>query len=63
MAGLGIRIISMPPAAVPAVKAALRATDMGAFRTFLAGLRQAEGGGASLRGALAAWARDHGVPV
>jgi phosphotransferase system enzyme I (PtsP) len=63
VAGLGIRIISMPPAAVPAVKAALRATDMGAFRTFLAGLRQAEGGGASLRGALAAWARDHGVPV
>lgn len=61
VAAMGIPVVSMPPSAVPLVKATLRATDMGAFRAFLSGLRRAEGGGASLRGAIAAWAQDHGV--
>lgn len=62
VAAMGIRSISMAPAAVPAVKAALAATDLGAFQAFLDGLRRVEAGGASMRGPITAWARDHGVP-
>jgi phosphotransferase system enzyme I (PtsP) len=62
VAAVGIRSISMSGAAVPGVKAALGATDLAAFRVFLAGLCRSEAGGASLRPAITAWARDHGVP-
>lgn len=62
VAAVGIQGVSMAPAAVPAVKAALVATDLSQFRAFLSGLRQNEAAGASLRPAITAWARDHGVP-
>jgi phosphotransferase system enzyme I (PtsP) len=62
VAATGIGSVSMAPASVPAVKAALGATDLAAFRDFLAGLCRAEASGGSLRPAITAWARDHGVP-
>jgi phosphotransferase system enzyme I (PtsP) len=62
VAAVGIGSISMAPAAVPGVKAALEMTDLSVFRGFLAGLRRSESAGASLRAAITAWARDHGVP-
>jgi phosphotransferase system enzyme I (PtsP) len=62
VAAIGIGSISMAPAAVPGVKAALAATDLPAFQAFLDGLRRSEAAGASLRAPITAWARDHGVP-
>lgn len=61
--GVGIPQISVPPASVPAVKAMIRGLDLGAFRTFLAGLRRSARGGASLRADIAAYARDHGIAL
>ena len=62
VAAVGISAISMAPASVPGVKAALQATDLAQFRVFLSGLCRSESAGASLRPAITAWARDHGVP-
>jgi phosphotransferase system enzyme I (PtsP) len=59
--GVGIRQVSVPPASVPAVKAMIRSLDLGAFRSFLTGLRRSARGGASLRSDIAAYARDHGI--
>ena len=59
--GVGIRAVSMPASAVPAVKAMVRGLDLGAFTRFLAGLRRSAHGGRSLRAEIAAWARDHGL--
>ena len=59
--GVGIDQVSVPAAAVPAVKAMVQSLDLAAFRTFLAGLRRAARGGASLRADIAAYARDHGI--
>jgi phosphotransferase system enzyme I (PtsP) len=59
--GVGIAQVSVPAAAVPAVKAMVASLDLGAFRGFLAGLRRSARGGASLRTDIAAYARDHGI--
>jgi phosphotransferase system enzyme I (PtsP) len=59
--GVGIGQVSVPAAAVPAVKAMVRSLDLAAFRTFLAGLRRSARGGASLRADIAAYARDRGI--
>lgn len=59
--GVGIRAVSMPASAVPAVKAMVRGLDLGPFTRFLAGLRRSADGGRSLRAEIAAWARDHGL--
>lgn len=61
--GVGINQVSIPAAAVPAVKAMVRSLDLAAFRTFLAGLRRSARGGASLRPDIAAYARDHGIAL
>lgn len=59
--GVGIRTVSMPASAVPAVKAMVRSLDLAAFSSVLAGLRRSSAGGGSLRTEIAAWARDHGI--
>nr|WP_144187012.1 phosphoenolpyruvate--protein phosphotransferase [Elioraea rosea] len=61
--GVGIRSVSMPAGAVPAVKAMVRSLDLSAFSRFLAGLRRSAAGGHSLRTEIAAWARDHGITL
>jgi phosphotransferase system enzyme I (PtsP) len=61
--GVGIRSVSMPASAVPAVKAMVRSLDLGAFSRFLSGLRRSSAGGGSLRTEIAAWARDHGITL
>jgi phosphotransferase system enzyme I (PtsP) len=62
VAAMGIASISMSPAAVPGVKAALESTDLAALRAYLRTLRRSESAGGSMRAAIAAWARDHNVP-
>jgi phosphotransferase system enzyme I (PtsP) len=61
--GVGIRSVSMPASAVPAVKAMVRGLALGEFSQFLAGLRRSSGGGSSLRTEIAAWARDHKITL
>jgi phosphotransferase system enzyme I (PtsP) len=63
MVGLGITSLSMPASGVLPVKAALAALDLPALRNLLAALRRTRDGAASLREPIAAWAREHGLPV
>jgi phosphotransferase system enzyme I (PtsP) len=63
LAGLGITTLSMAPGALPAVKEALAALDLAGFRAVLGAIRRSAGAAASLREPIAAWAREHGVPV
>lgn len=63
MVGLGIESLSMPASGVLPVKAMLRDVDLVAFRQVLASIRRTAGGAASLREPIAAWAREHGVPL
>lgn len=60
---LGIRRLSMSGTSLLPVKEALTVLDLTAFRPFLAALRRTSAGYVSLRDPIAAWARDHGVPV
>ena len=59
---LGISTLSMSGGSVLPVKEALCALDLGAFRPFLASLRQSAAAYGSLRDPIASWARDHGMP-
>ncbi len=63
MVGLGITSLSMPASGVLPVKAALAALDLPALRNLLIALRRTRDGAASLREPIAAWAREHGLPV
>jgi phosphotransferase system enzyme I (PtsP) len=63
MVGLGLTTLSMPASGVLPVKAALAALDLPALRNLLAALRRTKDGAASLREPIAAWAREHGLPV
>jgi phosphotransferase system enzyme I (PtsP) len=63
MVGLGITRLSMPAAGLLAVKAALAALDLPGLRDLLSALRRTGAGAASVREPIAAWAREHGVPV
>lgn len=63
MLGIGIRVLSMSAPSVPRVRQMLAALDLGALRPALAGFRAAARDGASLRDALAAWARDHNLQL
>jgi phosphotransferase system enzyme I (PtsP) len=63
MVGLGLTTLSMPASGVLPVKAALAALDLPALRSLLAALRRTKDGAASLREPIAAWAREHGLPV
>jgi phosphotransferase system, enzyme I, PtsP len=59
---LGICTLSMSGSSLLAVKEALCALDLTAFRPFLRSLRRSSEGYASLRDPIEAWARDHGLP-
>ena len=63
LAGLGIATLSMPASGILPVKAALAAVDLPAFCELLASLRHTGAAEASLREPIAAWAREHDVPV
>jgi phosphotransferase system enzyme I (PtsP) len=63
LVGLGITTLSMPASGVLPVKAALAALDRPALANLLAALRRTKDGAASLREPIAAWAREHGLPV
>jgi hypothetical protein len=53
----------MPASGVLAIKALLRSADLDAFRPVLASLRANATGEASLREAIATWAREHGLDI
>lgn len=59
LVALGFRSLSMSPAALPRVKAALRAVDMAMFQRVLASIRTQHAQAASLREPLGTWAREH----
>ena len=63
MVGLGITSLSMPAAGLLPVKALLAALDLPAFRQLLAAIRRSGAGAASVREPIAAWAREHGLPI
>ena len=63
LAGLGVRTLSMPASGILPVKAALAAVDLPSFRELLASLRRTGSAEASLREPIAAWAREHDVPI
>ena len=63
LVGLGVSALSMPASGILPVKAALAAVDMPAFRALLAAVRRTGAAETSLREPIAAWAREHDVPV
>lgn len=63
LVGLGITTLSMPASGVLPVKAALAALDRPALASLLTALRRTRDGAASLREPIAAWAREHGLPI
>ncbi len=63
LVGLGITSLSMPSSGVLPVKALLAALDLPAFRDLLAAVCRTGDGAASVREPIAAWAREHGLPV
>jgi phosphotransferase system enzyme I (PtsP) len=62
-AGLGVPTLSMPASGILPVKAALAAVDLPAIRELLSALRRTGAAEPSLREPIAAWAREHDVPV
>ena len=60
---LGVDCLSMSASSLLAVKEALTGLDLGALRGFMQTLKRTATAHASLREALAAWARDHGMNV
>ena len=60
---LGVDCLSMSASSLLAVKEALTRLDLGALRGFMQTLKRTATAHASLREALAAWARDHGMEV
>lgn len=63
LAGLGVTRFSVSGPAVAGVKTMFAALDLEELRPALAGLRASAPDGSSLRDALAAWARDRGLPL
>jgi phosphotransferase system enzyme I (PtsP) len=63
LVGLGITSLSMPASAVLPVKAMLAQLNLPALRHMLAAIRRTAGGAASVREPLAAWAREHDLPL
>lgn len=63
MLGLGITSLSMPASAILPMKAMLAGLDLGAFRQVLSAIRRHAAGAASLRESIAAWAREHEIPL
>ncbi len=62
-AAIGVTTLSMSGNAILPVKALLVETDLNALRPILRELRRAGAAGGSIREPLAAWAREHGLPV
>jgi len=60
---LGFRGLSMSPAAIGPVKAAILATDLGEIRRFVTDLIERFDGGRSLREPLRAFAEKQGIPL
>jgi phosphotransferase system enzyme I (PtsP) len=63
LVGLGITTLSMPASGILPIKAMLAQLDLVSFRPVLAAIRRGGAGAASLREPIAAWAREHGLPV
>jgi phosphotransferase system enzyme I (PtsP) len=63
LVGLGIDTLSMPASNLLPVKALLAELDLPVFRQVLAAIRRTAAGAASVREPIAAWAREHGLPV
>jgi phosphotransferase system enzyme I (PtsP) len=62
-AAIGVRTLSMAGNAILPVKAALVGADLDAMRPVLRELRRAGAAGGSIREPLAAWAREHNLPI
>ncbi len=62
-AAIGVATLSMSGNAILPVKAVLAETDLTAFRLILRDLRRAGAAGGSIREPLAAWAREHNLPI
>ena len=60
LAALGITTLSMPASSLLRIKAMMARVDLVELRGLLAALRRNDRGSASLREALATWAREHG---
>jgi phosphotransferase system enzyme I (PtsP) len=60
---VGVRTLSMSGNAILPVKATLVAADLDAMRPVLRELRRAGAAGGSIREPLAAWAREHNLPI
>ena len=60
---LGLRGLSMSPASIGPVKAALLATDLGELERFVVDLVERRDGGHSLREPLRAYAEQQGIPL
>jgi phosphotransferase system, enzyme I, PtsP len=63
LVGLGITALSMPASGILPVKAMLAQLDLVSFRPVLTSIRRGGAGAASLREPIAAWAREHGLPI
>ena len=63
MLGLGITSLSMPASSILPMKAMLASLDLAAFRQVLSAIRRHAAGAASLRESIAAWAREHEIPI
>ncbi len=63
LVGLGLTALSMPASGILPIKAMLAQLDLVAFRPVLTAIRRGGAGAASLREPIAAWAREHGLPV
>jgi phosphotransferase system, enzyme I, PtsP len=60
---LGVTTLSMPASGILPVKAMLAHLDVGSFRPVLNAIRRSGAGTSSLREPIAAWAREHGLPL
>jgi phosphotransferase system enzyme I (PtsP) len=63
LAGIGFRTLSMPAPGIMPVKAVLAALDLTSFRPVLTAIRKGGATDASIREALATWARETGLPI
>jgi phosphotransferase system enzyme I (PtsP) len=63
LVGLGVTILSMPASDLLPVKAALAAVDLPSFRSLLSAVRRSGAGEGGFREPIAAWAREHDVPI
>jgi phosphotransferase system enzyme I (PtsP) len=63
LVGLGFDTLSMPASSILPVKGMLAQVDLPAFRRFLATIRKASAGAASLREPIAGWARERSLPI